>query len=109
MDFQRAKTFYESLLGHTIHESDINGALHGFWGQTTNGVGGAIVEGEAVPSKDGPLVYFDEGADLNDYLNKVESLGGKILLPKTLIAKEIGNHAIFLDTEGNRLAFWSRS
>ena len=64
--------------GYTIHESDINGSFHGFCGQTTNGLGGALVERKAAPSKDGPLVYFDGGADLNDYLNKVEGLGGKI-------------------------------
>lgn len=69
----------------------------------------ALVERKAAPSKDGPLVYFDGVADFNDYLNKAEGLGGKILLLKTLIAKEISNHAIFLDPEGNRLVFWSRS
>jgi len=29
------------------------------------------------------------------------------LQEKTLIAEEIGYYAIFIDTEGNRLAFWS--
>jgi hypothetical protein len=44
---------------------------------------------------------------LNKYLTKVNDLGGEVLLDKTLIAKEIGYQGIFLDTEGNRLAFWS--
>ena len=30
------------------------------FGQTENGVGGAILEGESAPSKDGPLVYLIE-------------------------------------------------
>jgi len=109
LDFSMAKHFYESLLGFPIHESRIGGMQHGFWGHTANQVGGAIVKGEGVPSQKGALVYFDGGNDLNDYLQKVEKLGGKIILPKTLIAKEIGNYAIFLDTEGNRLAFWSKN
>ena len=109
LDFSRAKHFYESLLGFPIHESRIGGMQHGFWGYTANQVGGAIVKGEGVPSQKGALVYFDGGNDLNDYLQKLEKLGGKIILPKTLIAKEIGNYAIFLDTEGNRLSFWSKN
>jgi len=107
-DFPRAKFFYQSLLDLPIHESKIGEVLHGFWGHTENSVGGAIVT-EGTPSETGPLVYFDGGNDLNDYLNKVESLGGKIILPKTCIAKEIGYYATFSDTEGNRLALWSKN
>ena len=105
-DFYRAKKFYESLLGLPIHESKIGEVLHGFWGHTENSVGGAIVR-EGTPSKTGTIVYFDGGEDLNKYLTKVNDLGGEVLLDKTLIAKEIGYQGIFLDTEGNRLAFWS--
>ncbi len=45
---------------------------------------------EGTPSKTGTLVYFDGGEDLNNYLAKVNDLGGEVLLNKTLIAKEIG-------------------
>ncbi len=54
------------------------------------------------------MVYFDGGNDLNDYLQKVEKLGGKIILPKTLIAKEIGNYAIFLDYRGKSFGFFGQ-
>lgn len=108
VDFARAKTFYEALLGLPIHESKIGDSLHGFWGHTENSVGGAIVSGEGTPSTKGPLVYFDGGEDLNNYLVKINDLGGKVLQQKTLIAEEIGYFAVFLDTEGNRLAFWSK-
>ena len=108
-NFPRAKRFYESLLELPIHESKIGEVLHGFWGHTENSVGGAIVQCGGESSKVGPLVYFDGGNDLNDYLNKVESLGGKVILPKKCIAKEIGYYATFSDTEGNRLALWSKN
>jgi len=62
---------------------------------------------EGTPSKTGTLIYFDGGEDLNNYLAKINDLGGEVLQEKTLIAKEIGYQGIFLDTEGNRLAFWS--
>jgi hypothetical protein len=53
------------------------------------------------------LVYLDGGNDLQDILNRVESAGGKILLPKTMISEEIGYMAIFLDSEGNKQALHS--
>jgi len=105
-DFTRAKEFYEELLGLSIIEHDFDGVMHGFWQKTDNSVGGAIVA-EGTPSKTGPLVYFDGGDDLQNFLNKIPSLGGKIVLEKTLISPEIGYYAIFIDTEGNRFAFWS--
>ena len=108
IDFSRAKKFYESLLGLPINDYDIDGVKHGFWGHTENSVGGAIVK-EGIPSKTGPLVYFDGGDDLNNYINKIKDLGGEIILSKTLIHEEVGYHAIFIDTEGNRLAFWSKN
>jgi len=105
-DFNRAKKFYEGLLGLPIHESKIGEVLHGFWGHTENSVGGSIVM-EGTPSKTGTLIYFDGGEDLNNYLAKINDLGGEVLQEKTLIAEEIGYQGIFLDTEENRFAFWS--
>ena len=105
-DFTRAREFYEGLLGLPITEHDLDGVKHGFWENTDNSVGGAIVT-EGTPSKTGPLVYFDGGDDLQNFLNKIPSLGGAIVLEKSLITPEIGYYAIFIDTEGNRFAFWS--
>jgi uncharacterized protein len=40
-------------------------------------------------------------------LDKVESAGGKILVPKTEVSPEYGHVAVILDTEGNRIAMHS--
>jgi hypothetical protein len=37
----------------------------------------------------------------------VEAAGGKILVPKTEISPDYGFMAVFLDTEGNRIALHS--
>jgi predicted enzyme related to lactoylglutathione lyase len=61
------------------------------------------------PSTDGVLIYFSSRTgDLADELSKIEGAGGQILVPKTLIAEDIGYMAVFLDTEGNRIALHSR-
>jgi hypothetical protein len=37
----------------------------------------------------------------------VEAAGGKVLVPKTQISEDYGYMAMFLDTEGNRIALHS--
>ena len=61
------------------------------------------------PSTNGVLIYFTAfSGDLNNELEKIEKSGGIVLHPKTLISEEIGHMAIFLDSEGNRIALHSR-
>ncbi|MEJ2634571.1 MAG: VOC family protein [Calditrichia bacterium] len=72
-------------------------------------VSGAIVKGEGyIPSDRGTLVYLNGGNDLNVYLSRVEKAGGKVVVPKTRINDDIGYFALFMDTEGNKVAFHSR-
>ena len=73
-------------------------------------IGGAIcLSGNSyIPSADsGPLVYLNANPDVQNILNKIEPAGGKILMPKTQISPEYGYMALFLDTEGNRVALHS--
>ena len=81
----------------------------GFFLAEKEGVGGAIVHGEGcVPSQEGTLVYLNGGEDLSVVLGRVESAGGKILVPKTLITEEMGYYAVFLDSEGNKVGLYSQ-
>jgi predicted enzyme related to lactoylglutathione lyase len=41
-------------------------------------------------------------------LARVEDAGGKILVPKKQISEDVGYMAVFIDTEGNRVALHSR-
>lgn len=62
------------------------------------------------PSTDGVLIYLTSpSGDLSNELAKIESAGGKIVVPKTLITEDIGFMAVFIDSEGNRIALHSRS
>jgi predicted enzyme related to lactoylglutathione lyase len=109
-DFERAKKFYGEILNGTLHTEKMGDHLMGFLPMEGEGVGGAIVHGEGyTPSSDGTVVYLNGGDDLGVILSRVEPSGGKILVPKTKITEEIGYFAIFLDTEGNKIALHSRS
>jgi uncharacterized protein len=107
-DFTRAKKFYETLYGAEIMEMPFPDGKYGMLpADMQNGVGGGIVQGEGFePSAKGTIVYLNGGNDLSTPLSKVESAGGKILMPKTAIGAN-GFMAHFLDTEGNRVALHS--
>jgi predicted enzyme related to lactoylglutathione lyase len=109
-DFDRAKKFYEAVFGFTMQVMDFGGFKMGMFPSVPgNGkLSGAIVHGDSYkPSKEGALVYFNGDPDLQVALDKVEAAGGKILQPKTQITPEYGNMAVFLDSEGNRVALHS--
>jgi len=75
-----------------------------------NAVGGALsfAEGFYKPSAtDGPLIYLNANPDVQRVLDKIEAAGGKIVVPKTAISPEHGHMAVFIDTEGNRIALHS--
>ena len=108
-DFDRAKKFYTKVLGSELHIEEVMGTKMGFFNTQGEGVGGAICYGEGyTPSAEGALVYFNSGDDLQNELSKVNGSGGKVVLPKTKISDEIGYMAIFLDSEGNKVAFHSQ-
>lgn len=109
VDFNRAKDFYENILGKKIHPFELGGIQHGFWEHNPSAIGGAIVKDELKPSKDGVLVYLNGGMNLTTILDKVADAGGIVVLPKTQISPEIGFMAKFEDTEGNLLAIHSRT
>lgn len=108
IDFERAQKFYAHILDGEVEETTMGEARMGFLPHVENGVSGAIIkENGAVPSSTGSLIYLNGGDDLQNVLDRIQSAGGKILLPKTQISPEIGYFALFLDTEGNRIGLHS--
>jgi uncharacterized protein len=108
--WNRAKKFYQTLLGVEIEERVVGQSLMGILGTPEDGINGAIVMHEwYVPSEHGVLLYFDAGEDLNPMLARAEAAGATVLIPKTQISGEIGYMAAFRDPEGNRIALHSRN
>lgn len=110
-DFDRAKKFYETIFSITMPVMDFEGFKMGmFPADPTDGkLHGCICSVEWYkPSQDGVLVYFNGNPDLQTALDKVEAAGGKILQPKRQIG-EFGFMAMFIDSEGNRVALHSNN
>ena len=107
-NFNKAKTFYETILGAEMQVMEMPGMKSAFFpADLQNGIGGCIMEGQGYePSNKGSVIYLNGGDDLNVPLSKVEKAGGKIVMPKTAIGQN-GFMAHFEDTEGNRVALHS--
>ena len=110
-DFERAKAFYQNIFGYEMPEMDMESVKMGILPHDRDGggIGGAICYGKGYKpsSHDGPKVYLNGGDNLDEVLGKVEAAGGKVLVPKTLIAEGMGYFAFLNDTEGNVVGLFS--
>jgi predicted enzyme related to lactoylglutathione lyase len=107
-NFERAVQFYRTILNKELSISHLNGADMAFFSNDPLEVSGVVIHGEgAEPSAKGVLIYLNGGDDLSIPLSKIEDAGGTIIQPKTRISDELGHYALFMDSEGNRLALHS--
>jgi len=111
-DMQRAKHFYQVIFSMHMDEMEMTGMhMAGFPGEPGSGkVSGALVQSENhIPSEHGVVVYLNANPDMSSVLERIEQMGGRVLLPKTVITPEIGYMAFFMDTEGNKIALHSQN
>jgi uncharacterized protein len=111
-DIDRAQQFYETIFGISMTVMDMpNIKMRMFpLEDIQTQVGGALVDSGGFHQSSellGPLIYLNANPDVQIVLDKVEAAGGKILVPTMEISPEHGSMAVFLDTEGNRIALHS--
>jgi predicted enzyme related to lactoylglutathione lyase len=104
-DISRAINFYQALLDIKIEKMDVEGMQMGILPYEGQLVTGVIIKADGYkPSADGVTIYLNGGDNLQIILDKVEKNGGKIISPKTAHADGSGFFAIFVDSEGNKMA-----
>ena len=113
-DMDRAVKFYNEVFQIKIAVHNMGELIMGWFPMAEDpeakGASGSLVYHKEFykPSKEGALVYFtSRSGDINDELSRIEKAGGKILKPKTQISPDHGYMALFLDSEGNRVALHS--
>lgn len=111
-NMERAKKFYEAVFRVEISLQDFEGTKMGWFPADHGkpGASGSLIQNKDwyKPSKsDGALIYFNS-LDVQKELDRIEPNGGEILQQKTQISPDIGFMAVFLDSEGNRIALHSR-
>jgi len=106
-DFDRAQQFYETVFDTQLEVNDFGPIKMGVFPHTD--VGCAICKNDEFyqPSSSGTIIYMDANPDLQVALDKIEDAGGKIIMGKKQISPDHGFMAVFIDSEGNRLALHS--
>jgi predicted enzyme related to lactoylglutathione lyase len=108
VNFNQAVAFYNHIYGIEMKTMSFGEHTMAFF-PSNGGIGGSIVSNAtSAPSETGPLLYLNGGEDLNIILEKIPVAGGRIIMPKTFIDEESGYFAIFIDSEGNKLALHSK-
>ena len=98
--------FYSELCGWQVQAAPTGPGetYHMFRGEGGPGGGFPGVDGQMY--KSGDIVPYVSADDIDAFLKKAESLGGKTLLPKTEIPGQ-GWFAFFADPSGNRIGVFS--
>ncbi len=108
----RAVKFYETVFGVKLYVDQFGPVLMGWFPHDPKkpGSSGSLVYNEDFykPSTDGTLVYFSS-LDVAIEVGRIKDAGGKVIQGKTLISDDIGYMALFIDTEGNRVALHSKN
>lgn len=112
-NMDRALKFYEAVFEIKLSRQLLGPIEMAWFPDVENGMGasGSLVFNENYykPSQDGVLIYFTaRSGDLAIELGRVGKSGGKVIRSKTQISEDVGFMALFIDSEGNRIALLSR-
>ncbi len=97
-DGKKSRDFYGRLFNWQFQEME--GMDYGLVSPAIEGssIGGGVMG--APPNAPPHLTFYIQVDDLQAYLNKAESMGGKTILPPTPIPN-VGSCAMFADPDGN--------
>ncbi len=104
-DFARAVKFYEQVFDTKLKVEMCSDSQVGVFTQAGGESFGCVIHGDQyLPGRDGTLIYFDAGRSIDRVLERIETAGGRVSMPKTALPADMGFIAHFSDTEGNRVA-----
>ena len=111
-DINRAKTFYETIFNTQMQDmGDMMGMKSvAFPADMSTKVSGSITQSaNHTPSQDGAVVYLNANPSIQTVLDRIDTAGGKVVMPRTEISPEIGVMAFFIDSEGNKVGLHAQN
>ncbi len=102
-DLAQSQRFYEAVLDRPMHGTeDVGSEAIAVFAHEKPGVGGSLVQrANTQPARGGTVVYLDCAPSMDAALARVPPAGGRVAVPKTLIAPGIGYFAHIEDLDGN--------
>ena len=109
LNLERATAFYNAIFDVNFETVTTPTHSMAFFPQGS-GIGGALVFGDGcIPSHSGSLLYLNVQTSLDIALNKVVDVAGQVIMGKTLLGDDVGHYALILDSEGNRIALFTKN
>ncbi len=112
-DISRAQKFYETIFDIKMDPMPemMGMKMTGFPMEMGNGkASGALAQSQYhTPGMNGSVIYLNANPSIDAVIGKIETAGGKMIMPKMQISPEIGYMAYFVDTEGNRVALHAQN
>jgi len=107
-DLDRANKFYSAVFGTPLKKESFPGMEFVLLPHAENNASGCLCKPkDNKPSAQGPLIYLSVEGRMDAAISAVKQNGGKIVVEKEQIGP-YGFRAIFLDSEGNRIALHSQ-
>ncbi len=103
-DLEQAKKFYAELFGWKFEKY---GPIE-YYSITTKTLDGEDGFGGGLTKREQPqqtITVYIEVSSMDEYLAKVEKLGGRVLFPKSAVPG-VGYTAVCIDTENNAFGLW---
>jgi predicted enzyme related to lactoylglutathione lyase len=107
----RAKKFYENIFGIKMGETtEMMGMQMAYFPASEGKVSGGLVKSDMhKPSQEGSIVYLNANpAGMESVLAKIPNAGGSVAVHRVQVSPEIGFMALFIDSEGNKVALHSQ-
>ena len=104
-DMERAKKFYAEVFDWKIEK--VPGPFEHYFieTKTLSGEEGLIGGLGKRETSDQGITNFIGVPSIDEYIIKIEKLGGKVVEPKTAVPGG-GYYAVFIDTENNTIGIW---
>ena len=103
-DLERAVKFYNAVFSLELEIADFGEEKMAC---LPNGEGAISQAPDFKPSRDGVVINFNVGEDMDGSIERIQANKGTILTGKTKIEAEgMGYFALFTDSEGNRIGLY---
>ncbi len=100
-DLNRAIQFYESIFATKLKQAKFGPETIAVFPYEPPAISGCLIQAEGLRPGHGALPSLNADPRLDAVLERVETSGGRILLPRTELPEGMGCFARIEDTEGN--------